>query len=172
LLRPLAIVLLLGLAGCHHHSASMDGLAAAGQVQPNAPLQVQLQISIKAPPAKIWALLSDAQGWPGWNDHITQVAAPAGLAGGSVFSWTMGGMSIQSTVHRFVPLESLAWTGHVLNFHAIHVWDLALQPDGSTVVTVRESISGFLIAWFYSRRDLRDDDQLWLNDLKAAAEKP
>jgi hypothetical protein len=169
--RWLPFCLLLALAACHKHAPSLDALAAAGQIQPHAPLQADLSITIKAPPAKIWGLLTQVQDWPHWNPAIVSAAGYPLTQLGNKFSWTTGGMTINATIQRAIPNQSLAWSGHVLNFHAIHVWDLSPQADGTTIVTMHESISGFLIAWFYARHDLEQSDLIWLSDLKAAAEK-
>jgi uncharacterized protein YndB with AHSA1/START domain len=167
----LAALLLLG--GCHHRPApSLQSLAAAGQIQPNAPLQAQLQVTIHASPARVWNILTDVRGWPRWNPSVTQTAAAPSVQQGSLFSWTTQGMSIHCAIERFVPDQSLAWTGKVLNYHAIHVWTLDALPNGDTEVTLRQSVSGFVIAWFYGAQALHRDDENWLQGLKRAAEAP
>ncbi|HQT46546.1 MAG: hypothetical protein B7X08_03985 [Acidocella sp. 20-63-7] len=169
---PLA---LLSLTGCHHRytgpSAALAALAAQGQTDAQAPLQTSQQITISAPPAKVWALLSDIQSWPDWHPKITQVAVGA-VQQGSPFSWTLQGMSINSTIEAFNPPQRLAFTGDVLNFHAIYVWTLTPGANGTTQVNLNESVDGFLVSLFYSDADMADAAQSWLTDLNAAADKP
>jgi hypothetical protein len=160
----------LALAGCGGGVASLDELAAAGQIQADAPLQVNARIEINAPPARVWAVLTNIQNWPAWDPSITMTIASPDVGDGSLFAWATTGMIIHSTVRRFVPEQQLAWTGNVLNFHAIHVWTLTPGPDGTTQVSVRESISGFMIGFFYASDDLRRGDENWLAGLKKAAE--
>jgi uncharacterized protein YndB with AHSA1/START domain len=160
----------LALAGCGGGVASLDELAAAGQIQADAPLQVNARIEINAPPARVWAVLTNIQNWPAWDPSITMTIASPDVGDGSLFAWATTGMIIHSTVRRFVPDQQLAWTGNVLNFHAIHVWTLTPGPHGTTDVSVQESISGFMIGFFYARDDLQQGDANWLAGLKTAAE--
>jgi len=57
-----------------------------------------------------------------------------------------------------------------VNFHAIHVWTLTALPDGGTLVSERESLTGWFISFFYSSAELQQVDQRWLTALKVAAE--
>ncbi|GLR68912.1 hypothetical protein GCM10010909_35940 [Acidocella aquatica] len=164
--------LLLSLSACGSPSERQSSLAAQGKTDPQAPRQTTQQISIKAPAAKIWALLANPQAWPGWNPSIPQTSAPYVLQNGSLFSYNADGMSIHAAVRQFIPAQALAWTGDVLNFHAIQTWTLNPQADGTTLVTTSESVSGFLIGAFFSQAQLERDDHIWLANLKAAAELP
>lgn len=168
-----ALAALLAVGGCRHKPAqSLESLAASGQIQPNAPLRTQLQITIQAPPAKVWGILTDVQDWPRWNPKVSQTAAAAAVQLGSLFSWTTQGMSIHCVIARFEPERSLAWAGKVLNYNAIHVWTLTALPDGGTEVTLQQSVSGFVISWFYSPSALHAEDVTWLQALKRVAEQP
>lgn len=165
-----AFSLLLALAGCHGpNPARQAALAAAGQIDTSAPLQTTQQITINAPPARVWQVLSNISAWPGWAPAITATNVGREDVGDN-FYWTTGGMTINSVIQAMTPDQMLSWTGHVLNFHAIHVWVLSPQPDGGTIVTVRESVSGFMIGYFYSNAQLQHDDANWLSALKKAAE--
>jgi uncharacterized protein YndB with AHSA1/START domain len=168
--RVMVLAACLALAGCGGGVPALDELAAAGQVQADAPLQVNARIEINAPPAKVWAILTNIQNWPAWNASITMTIASPEVKDGSLFAWATSGMIIHSTVRRFAPGEQLAWTGNVLNFHAIHVWTLTPGPHGTTDVTLQESLSGFMIGYFYDADDLRKGDASWLAGLKAATE--
>jgi hypothetical protein len=79
-------------------------------------------------------------------------------------------MDVHSQIRLFVPNSKLAWTGHVLFIHAIHVWTMTLLPDGRTVVRTKESMAGPFIGWFMSSLKLQDIDQRWLAALKRRAE--
>jgi uncharacterized protein YndB with AHSA1/START domain len=171
---PLAL-LALTLTGCQQRytgpSASQAALAAQGETDAQALLQTSQQITISAPPAKVWAILANIQSWPDWHPKITQVAVGA-VQQGSPFSWTFQGMSINSTVEAFSAPQRLAFTGDVLNFHAIYVWTLTPGPNNTTQASLRESVGGFLVSLFYGEADMTAAAQSWLADLKTTAEKP
>ena len=168
----LALGAALTLTGCKGNlDDTLAAFAAAGQIQPNAQLSDTEQVTIAAPPAKVWAVLSNIQAWPQLDPNITQVAVGA-VQSGAPFSWETAGMTIQSTIRAFTPGQMLAWNGHVLNYHAIHVWRLAPSADGGTVVTLQQSISGFMIGYLYSGAQMQQANRVWLGDLKAAAERP
>jgi len=160
---------LLALVSCGKRESPQE-LAAHVQIQANAPIKCTVQITINAPPAKVWGILSDIADWPKWQSDITQTALGSPAGPGALFSWTSGGTSVHSAIQLFQPDQSIAWTGRVLNFHAIHVWTLAPLPDGGTLVTTTESMNGWLITFFYSSAELLQSDQRWLNALKVAAE--
>ena len=166
------LCLLLSLSACGTPDPRQSSLATRGQIDTSAPLQTTQQISINAPADKIWALLANPQAWPGWNPSIAQTSAPSILQPGSLFSYNADGMSIHAAVREFIPSQALAWTGDVLNFHAIQTWTLTPQPGGVTLVTTSESVSGFLIGLFFSQARLERDDRTWLKNLKAAAALP
>lgn len=166
------LCLLLSLSACGTADQRQSGLAAQGKTDPGAPLQTTQQIIINAPANKIWALLANPQAWPGWNSMIAQTSAPSTLQNGSLFSYDTDGMSIHAAVRRFIPSQALAWTGDVLNFHAIQTWTLTPRPGGATLVATSESVNGFMISFFFSRAQMERDDQSWLEKLKAAAERP
>jgi hypothetical protein len=165
------LLLALAVAGCHKAPPTLAALAAEGQTLSSAPVQFYGQETINAPPDKVYGLLIGVQSWPAWQHDVSNVVAVPPIVVGSQFSWETGGANIQTTIRRTIPDQSLAWTGDVANFHAIHIFDLAPGPDGGTVVTMRESMSGFFVKYFYSSADLAQSDQHWLADLKAAAER-
>ena len=166
------LCLLLSLSACGTADQRQSSLAAQGKTDTGAPLQTTQQISINAPADKIWALLVNPQAWPGWNPMIPQTSAPYILQNGSLFSYNADSMSIHAAVRQFIPSQALAWTGDVLNFHAIQTWTLTPQPGGATLVTTSESVSGFMISFFFSQARLERDDHTWLKNLKVAAELP
>ncbi len=165
------LCLLFSLSACGSSGVRQSSFAAQGKIDPDAPRQTIQQISIKASAAKIWSLLADPQSWPSWNPSIPQTSAPYVLQNGSLFSYNADGMSIHAAIREYIPLQAMAWTGDVLNFHAIQTWTLSPQADGSTLVTISESVSGFMIGVFFSQAQLETDDHTWLVNLKEAAER-
>lgn len=167
----IVVSMLFPLAGCGKSLSSLSSLARAGQIDSAAPVRAKVQIVISAPPAKIWALLVDAQNWPAWNSHIQHVDATGPLRQGMVFTWETDGTKITSKVQLAETNQRLAWTGTALTAKAVHVWELVPGPGAETVVRVQESMDGPLMAHFLSSTELADTDMQWLTALRAAAEQ-
>ncbi len=55
---------------------------------------------------------------------------------------------------------------------AVHVWELQAQPGNRTLLTVKESMDGPLLAELYPSAKLAEADMAWANALKQAAEHP
>ena len=162
----------LALSGCSSHSSrQLQALSAVGAIQQDAPVKATVTMQIAASPAKVWDLLIDAPAWPSWCPQIESVKAPGALAMGTRFVWKSSGTTIHSEVHLEEPDRRLSWTGTASPARAIHVWELKATPDGGTLVTVKESMTGPLMKWLYSSEKLAASETDWLTALKQAAEK-
>ncbi len=167
-------VLLLGIlavGGCGDSLTTLNRLAAAGSIHDGAPVTAHVQSEIAAPPARLWALLINATAWPGWNKQIESVTAPGPLRKGARFSWKTGGTAISSEVQLCERERRLAWTGTAMTAKAIHVWELKPESAGRTLVIVKESMDGPLMAQLFSSQQLARTDAEWLAALKHAAER-
>jgi uncharacterized protein YndB with AHSA1/START domain len=164
------LTVLASLAGCMQPGRDPNQLAAQGQIDDGAPVQTDVDVTIDAKPEKIWALLTGIDAWPTWQPDIRSASLQGPPGQNAAFVWHTGGMDVHSQIRLFVPNSKLAWTGHVLFIHAIHVWTMTLLPDGRTVVRTKESMAGPFIGWFMSSLKLQDIDQRWLAALKRRAE--
>jgi uncharacterized protein YndB with AHSA1/START domain len=170
---PQATLLLscaLVFAGCGDSLTQLNQLAAAGAIHETAPVTAHVQILIAAPPAKVWGLLVDAPSWPKWQTSLESVTAPGPLASGIRFTWKTGGTTIHSQVQLFDPERRLSWTGTAMTAKAVHVWELTPQGNAQTLVTVKESMDGPLMAKMFPSEKLAETDNAWLAALKLAAE--
>ena len=158
------------LAGCGPSTDALKALAEQGAIEEDAPVKAAASIVIAASPAKVWAVLANIRDWPKWQPDITETAIAQDPALGVPFSWSPGDMSIASRIAVFEPEKQIGWTGRVYTIRAIHLWRLTPLPDGRTEVATRESMSGWLISFFYSSPDLLDSQRRWLDHLKQAAE--
>jgi uncharacterized protein YndB with AHSA1/START domain len=161
------------LTACSNASErDRTALAAAGQIQQNAPVKADVQISINASPDKVWSILTNINNWPRWQTAISAAQVHGPLAPGTAFTWSAGKMRVESQLALVKPVQQIAWTGTAMKAHAIHVWTLEALPTGGTLVKTTESMDGFLLAVLYTSQDLAESDQLWLANLKREAEKP
>jgi uncharacterized protein YndB with AHSA1/START domain len=166
-------LLLLGVLtidGCGEPLSTLNRLAAVGSIHEDAPVTTHLQIQIAAPPARVWAILIDAPSWPKWQKPIENVAAAGPLEKGMSFSWRTGGTNIHSQVQLFEPERRLSWTGTAMTAKAVHVWELKPQSGNQTLLIMKESMDGPLMATLYSSQELGDAGNEWLRALKHAAE--
>lgn len=164
----LFLALLLG--GCGPSLDTLNRMAANGFINDNAPVRARLELQIAAPASKVWALLVDAPSWPKWQKQIESVTAEGRLRQGMQFSWKTGGVSVHSQVQLFDSERQLAWTGTALTAKAIHVWQLKAQPGNQTLVTVKESMDGLLMAHIFPSEKLAESEKQWALALKKAAE--
>ena len=139
-----------------------QSLASHGTINKDAPVKATAQIIIAAPANRVWDILTDIQNWPSWQTDITIVAIDQQPAVGVSFEWSTGAGNIHSRVALYKPQRQIAWTGRLLAFHAIHVWTITSLPNGKTLVTTSESMSGWPIALFFTSNDLLDADRRWL----------
>ncbi len=169
LLRLFSVSSLLATA-CGPSLESMHARAMNGDVQEDAPLHARQSITIAAPRAKVFALLTDFGGWPRWQSNISKVTPPAGVEPGARFTWVNGGSEISSQLAAVKPDELLAWTGSVSTAKAVHVWRFSSPTPETTQVDVEETMDGFLLTWFYGQKDLDAEMARSLANLKKAAE--
>lgn len=138
-----------------------------------APVKKFDKIFIKTDTQKIWEVLTDINQWAGWHEKISRSELEQDLLEpGTKFKWTINGTTIVSTLHTVKPYEAFGWSGVTFGGSAIHNW--YLKPDDSgTMVSVEESMQGWLIALFKRKmnRDLAKDMRYWLTRLKAESEK-
>lgn len=136
-----------------------------------APLVARDSISIQAPLARVWALLTGIDAWASWNSEIARAALQGPLAPGTAFRWKTGGAAIRSQLHTVAPMAAFGWTGKTFGMYAIHNWRLE-QVGGAVVVHVEESMEGLLARLFKKsfQKNLEKGMAHWLQALKTAAE--
>ena len=141
------------------------------EINQNAPMVAQHTVTIEAPPAVVWALLTDIDGWPRWQSAISRAQLQGPLAIGTQFNWTSGGTAIVSTIRILELGQRFGWTGTALGTTTEHIWTLQAAGTG-TLVTTTESMSGWLIRLVkpFMPGFLTDALQVWLAALKQAAE--
>src|SRR5688572_23045720 len=138
----------------------------------NAPVVVELDITVDAPLDRVWELHTAVGDWPRWNPGIDRARLNGEFAPGAVFEWETAGLEITSTVRAVEPARRTVWGGPVQGIDGIHVWTFEQLPDGVRVHTaeswdgdpVRADPAGLGAA-------LHASLEAWLAALKAAAEK-
>ena len=100
---------------------------------------------INASPETIWALLTDAPGWPDWNttvDRVEGTIAPDKTV--TVYTRMNPGRAFPARVTEFIPGKRMVWQGGMPLglFKGIRTYTLAEQPDGGVEFSMSESYAG------------------------------
>jgi uncharacterized membrane protein len=128
-------------------------------------------ICIDANSEKVWAVLSNINAWPTWQQDIKAAKIIGVVVAGNCFEWKSGGLKIKSRLHRTEAEKFLGWTGKAMGIYAIHNWQIS-ERDGITTVIVEESMDGFFARLFKKslNKNLQEGMQRWLEQLKLACE--
>src|SRR5918999_2824158 len=104
--------------------------------------------TIQARPEGVWALLTDAQGYPAWNPAVDRVEGR--IAKGEtikVFVPVNPGRTFPVKVTEFEPPKRMTWTGGMPLglFKGVRTFTLQPSGDGKTEFTMEEAYSGLLL---------------------------
>ncbi len=99
--------------------------------------EIRTQIDIAAPPAVIWAVLTNFRGYPGWNPMVT--AAEGSTAEGKVatlhYRSSIGlPLRFRVRITRFEADCELRWTGRRLGISGEHYFQLIADGSGTRLV--------------------------------------
>ena len=141
-------------------------------INKNAPVKTQQQITIHASLEKIYHIMSDVNHWSNWHKDVQDPVMNLPFQKGNSFDWKSGGLTIHSTLHTTIPYRKIGWSGPAFGAFAIHNWTLIPKGDYTTVI-VDESMEGWLVSLMSKKfqTHLEQSLRLWLKDLKAEAEK-
>lgn len=147
---------------------NLESQAREGRINENASIRDRQSIIINAPIDRVWSLLTDIDNWPNWNKEIKSASCTT-VAEGASFDWHIRHTSFVSTFQAVKEPTLLSWLGKSKLMKSIFVWNLEAS-DQQTIVTVEESIEGFVIPIFNNHSKLHDILVDWLNALKKKAE--
>ena len=127
---------------------------------------------IKAPVARVWARMTDAAGFPGWNSTVKSIEGRiaagetikliATIAPARVFT-------LKVTV--FEPERRMVWSDGNAMFKGVRTYTFAPRPDGGTVLTMAEVYTGLMLPMIAgSLPDFGPSFEQYLADLKKATE--
>lgn len=139
-----------------------------------APVRVRNEVTIAAPPERVWPWLVRAADWPAWYPNSADVRIEGGAKDLSLdahFTWRTFGVAVRSTVREFVPLERIAWDGAGLMLDVYHAWLIEPRPSGCWVLTEenQHGLAARAQALFMPNR-MREGHEVWLAALRAKAE--
>lgn len=129
--------------------------------------------TIQAPPARIWALLTDAGGFPRWNTTVTSMEGE--IREGRTLRLKVpaaGERVFRPKVARVVEGREMVWTdGMAPMFRGVRTFTLTPSADGATGFSMREELSGLMLPLIRSSLpDFGPIFETYAADLKRAAE--
>jgi len=132
-------------------------------------------ITIRARPETVWALLTDAAGYPDWNSTVAKIVGR--IAAGetvTVHAKATPGRAFPLKVTEFVPPRRMVWTGGMPLglFTGTRSYTLTPTSDGEVEFAMREEFSG-LLAPLITRSipDLQPTFNTFAADLKRRTER-
>jgi hypothetical protein len=131
--------------------------------------------TIKASADTIWAILTNAKGYPDWDPGVDRIEGTI-AAGKKVTAYTKmsPGRGFPATVSEFVPGKKMTWSsGMPLGlFKGVRTFVLEEQRDGAIEFRLREVFSGPLLGLIgRSIPDMTENFQQFVAGLKAHAER-
>jgi hypothetical protein len=132
-----------------------------------------IQTTIRASPDRIWALLTDAAGFPRWNSTVTSIEGE--IAEGQTLKLKVPsapGRVFKPKVSIVEPGRSMIWSdGMAPMFKGIRTFTLMPSGDGATEFSMREEFSGLMLPMIKgSLPDFAPVFEAYAEDLRRAAE--
>jgi uncharacterized protein YndB with AHSA1/START domain len=136
-------------------------------------MEVAVGITVRASPAKIWTLLTNAQDFPRWNSTVQSIQGTIALGEKIILKATIAPeRAFKLRVTTCVPNERMVWQDGSPIFKGVRRYTLTPRGDGTTDVTMAEVFSGLLMPMI--ARSLPDQGppfERYMADLKAEAER-
>jgi hypothetical protein len=130
-------------------------------------------INIKGKPGRVWALMTDAAGFPRWNSTIKSIEGT--IASGqtiklvAVISPTRV-FTLQ--IIEFVPEKKMVWSDGNAMFKGVRTYTFTSKPDGTTDFNMAEVYTGLMLPMIAgSLPDFGPGFEQYLADLKREAER-
>lgn len=135
-------------------------------------LEARVGVRVAAEPEVIWALLTDAQGYPRWNSTVISIEGT--IAAGqeiALRSKVDPERTFELTVSTFEPNRTLVWEDGGSAFKGVRTFRLVPQGDGTTAVTMAEVFTGSMMGMIADELpDFRPSFDAFAADLERAAE--
>jgi hypothetical protein len=130
--------------------------------------------NIRAPKDRVWALLTDAPGFPRWNSTVKRVGGTIALGERLELEVpTAPGRTFKPKVTELEPAQRMVWSdGMAPMFKGVRTYALDARPDGSTDFTMTEVFSGVMLPMIKgSLPDFGPVFEAYAADLKREAER-
>jgi len=129
--------------------------------------------TIKAPPARVWALMTNAADFTRWNSTVKSLEGT--IAAGQTIKLvaTIAPERVFNlTIDEFVPERKMVWSDGNAMFKGVRTYTFDPQPGGRTTFGMAEVYTGLMLPMIAgSLPDFGPVFEQYLADLKQAAER-
>ena len=132
---------------------------------------VTVSVDIVAAPARVWALLTDAAGFPSWNSTVTSIEGPIELGKKLAIRVPISPRVFTPRVTAFESNRRMVWQdGAAPMFQGVRVYEIT-PTNGGSCFTMTETFSGLMLPMIAgSLPDFVPVFTQYAADLKRAAE--
>ncbi len=137
-------------------------------------LEHAVSVAIRATPAKIWSLLTNAAEFPRWNSTVTKIAGTIAVGEPlAIEAKAAPGRTFKVRVAELAPEQSMVWrAGFFPMFQGVRTFTLTPGAAGTTAFSMIEVFRGAMLPMI--RGSLPDFGPMFVsyaNDLKREAER-
>jgi uncharacterized protein YndB with AHSA1/START domain len=130
--------------------------------------------NVRATPDRIWALLTDAAGFPKWNSTVTSIEGRIALGERLALKVPLApGRTFKPKVTEFEPPNRMVWSdGAAPMFKGVRTYTVVPRTDGTTDFAMEEVFTGLMLPMIArSLPDFGPAFERYADDLKRAAER-
>ena len=134
--------------------------------------ETRVGVHIDAPPAAVWAVLTDGPAYPSWNTTVTSLEGTISAGGEIELKVKLDPKrTYKLQVSTFEAPTRLVWQDGNGMFKGVRTFTLTALPDGTTDVTMAEVMTGSMMGMIAGKLpDFRPDFDTFMRDLKATVE--
>ncbi|MCC6994896.1 MAG: SRPBCC domain-containing protein [Deltaproteobacteria bacterium] len=120
--------------------------AVASKTSKTFRMECAVRCSIAAPPATIWALLTNAADFPRWNSTVTSIDGDIALGNKLALKVPSSPRTFTPKVTAFEPGVRMVWSdGMAPMFKGTRTFTLTPRPDGATEFAMVEVFAGVML---------------------------
>jgi hypothetical protein len=136
-------------------------------------MECAVSVNVKAPPAKIWTLLTNAADFPRWNSTVTSIGGNIALGERLELRVPISERTFKPKVTELEAEKRMVWSdGAAPMFKGVRTFTLTPRDDGSTDFSMVEVFSGLMLPLIKgSLPDFGPPFSQYAADLKREAEK-
>jgi hypothetical protein len=136
-------------------------------------MEYAITTNIKANASRVWALMTDAAGFPRWNSTVKSITGQ--IAAGQtiqLISMVAPNRTFKLNIIEFVPEKRMVWSDGNFMFKGVRTYTFEAKPDGSTDFSMAETYTGLMLPMIAgSLPDFRPNFEQYATDLKHEAEE-